>query len=56
LKHPELLKPKHFGMLGGEDRNKYKGKKSKLSFDELLPKYLKENEAKRANRSNDGKS
>ncbi|RLM79894.1 hypothetical protein C2845_PM12G15920 [Panicum miliaceum] len=41
-----------------EDRDhyKHKGKKPKLSFDELLAKYLKENEVKRANRSNDVKS
>jgi hypothetical protein len=37
------------------DRYKHKGKKPKLSFDELLAKYLKENEAKRANWSNDVK-
>jgi hypothetical protein len=38
------------------DRYKHKGKKPKLSFDELLAKYLKENEAKCANQSNDVKS
>src|SRR6185312_5637043 len=41
---------------GGKDRCRHKGRKPKLSFDELLAKYLKENEAKRANRSNDVKS
>jgi hypothetical protein len=40
---------------GGKDSYKHKGKKPKLSFDELLAKYLKENEAKRANWSNDVK-
>ena len=38
-----------------EDRNKHKNRKPKLSFDELLAKYLKENEAKHANQSNDVK-
>jgi len=42
--------------LGGKDHFEHKSKKSKLSFDELLAKYLKENEAKHANRSNDVKS
>ena len=42
--------------LGGKDRFEHKSKKSKLSFDELLAKYLKENEAKHANQSNDVKS
>ena len=40
----------------GKDRCKHKSKKPKPSFDELLAKYLKENEAKCANRSNDDKS
>jgi len=41
---------------GGKDRLKHKGKKPKLTFDELLAKYLKDNEAKRASRSNYVKS
>ena len=40
----------------GEDRNRQKGRKPKPSFDELLAKYLLENEAKCANRSNNIKS
>jgi len=43
-------------MNGGKDHNNHNGKKPKLSFDELLAKYLKENEAKYANWSNDVKS
>ena len=43
-------------MNGGKDHNNHNGKKPKLSFDELLAKYLKENEAKHANRSDDVKS
>jgi len=39
-----------------KDHFKHEGKKLKLNFDELLAKYLKQNEAKHANRSNDDKS
>ena len=50
------MKPKRSGMLGGEDHKKDKSKKPKLSFNELLAKYLKENEAECVNRSNDVKT
>jgi len=43
-------------MLGVEDHKKDKSKKPKLSFNELLAKYLKENEAECVNRSNDVKT
>ena len=52
---PEILKSEHLKINGAKDHNKHKGKKLKLSFDELLAKYLKENDAKHANRSNDVK-
>ena len=52
----EKLKSKRSKINSGKDRCEHKGKKSKLSFDELLAKYLKENEAKCANRSNVDKS
>ena len=41
----EKLKSERPKINGGEDRNKHKNRKPKLSFDELLAKYLKENEA-----------
>ena len=53
---PEKLKSERPKTNIGEDHNRRKGRKLKLSFDELLAKYLRENEAKRANRSNDVKS
>ena len=53
---PEILKSERLKINGAKDHNKHNGKKLKLSFDELLAKYLKENEAKRANRSDDVKS
>ena len=53
---PGKLKSERPKINGGEDRNKHKNRKPKLSFDELLAKYLKGNEAKRVNRSNDVKS
>jgi len=53
---PKILKSERPKINGGEDRNKHKNRKPKLSFDELLAKYLKENEAKRANQSDDVKS
>ena len=52
----EKLKSEHPKINGGKDRNKHKSKRLKLSFDELLAKYLKENEAKRVNQSNNVKS
>ena len=54
--HPKILKLEHPKMSGGKDHNKHKGKKPKLRFAELLAKYLKENEAKRANQSHDFRS
>ena len=42
---PKILKSECPKINGGEDRNKHKNRKLKLSFDELLAKYLKENEA-----------
>jgi hypothetical protein len=56
LRCPEILRSKRLEINRGRDRYKYMAKKPKLSFDELLAKYLKENEAKRANRPNDVKS
>ena len=53
---PEILKSERLRINGAKDHNKHKGKKLKLSFDEPLAKYIKENDAKRANRSNDVKS
>jgi len=50
------LKSERSKINGGKDRFKHEGKKLKLNFDELLAKYLKQNEAKHANRSNDDKS
>jgi len=50
------LKSKRPKRNGGKDCFKHRSRKLKLSFDELLAKYLKENEAKRAYRSNDVKS
>jgi hypothetical protein len=52
----EKLKSKRSKINSSKDRCEHKGKKSKLSFNELLAKYLKENEAKCANRSNVDKS
>ena len=54
--HPEKVKSECPKTNGGKDCCRHTGRKPKLSFDELLAKYLKENEAKRANRSNDVKS
>jgi hypothetical protein len=41
---------------GGKDHGKHNGKRPKLTFDELLAKYQKDNEVKRANQSNKVKS
>ena len=38
---PEILKSERLKINGAKDHNKHKGKKLKLSFDELLAKYLK---------------
>ena len=53
--HPEKVKSECPKTNGGKDCCRHTGRKPKLSFDELLAKYLKENEAKHANRSNDVK-
>ena len=41
--HSEILKSERLKINGAKDHNKHNGKKLKLSFDELLAKYLKEN-------------
>jgi hypothetical protein len=51
-----MSKSEHPVANGGKDRVKHNGKKPKLTFDELLAKYQKDNDAKRANRSNKVKS
>jgi hypothetical protein len=53
LKNPDMSKSGHPEVDGGKDRVKHNGKKLKLTFAELLAKYQKDNEAKRANWSND---
>ena len=53
--HPEKVKSECPKTNGGKDCCRHTGRKPKLSFDELLAKYLKENEAKHANQSNDVK-
>jgi len=50
------LKSQRPKSIGGKDHFEHKSRKPKLSFDELLAKYLKGNETKRANRSNDFRS
>jgi hypothetical protein len=56
LKNPEMFRSRHPEVDGGKDRAKHNGKRPKLTFHELLAKYQKDNEAKRANRSNKVKS
>jgi hypothetical protein len=51
-----MSKSGHPEVDGGKDRVKHNGRKMKLTFDELLAKYQKENEAKHANRSKGVKS
>jgi hypothetical protein len=51
-----MFKYGHPEVDGGVDRVKHNGKRPKITFDELLAKYQKDNEAKRANRSNKVKS
>nr|TKW00367.1 hypothetical protein SEVIR_8G104300v2 [Setaria viridis] len=46
-----MSKSEHPVVNEGKDRVKHNGKKPKLTFDELLAKYQKDNEDKRANRS-----
>jgi hypothetical protein len=55
LKDQKILRSERPVGNGGKDHVKHNGKKSKLTFAELLAKYQKDNEAKRANRSNDAK-
>jgi hypothetical protein len=50
-----MLRPERPIGNGGKDHVKHNGKKPKLTFAELLAKYQKNNEAKRANWSNDAK-
>jgi hypothetical protein len=50
-----MLRPGRFVGNGRKDHVKHNGKKPELTFAELLAKYQKDNEAKRANRSNDDK-
>jgi hypothetical protein len=54
-KDQKMLRPECPVCNGGKDHVKHNGKKLKLTFAELLAKYQKDNEAKRANRSNDVK-
>jgi hypothetical protein len=51
LKDKNMLRPEHPVANEGKDRAKHNGKKPKLTFAELLAKYQKDNESKRANRS-----
>jgi hypothetical protein len=51
-----MSKSEHPVANGGKDHVKHNDKRSKLTFDELLAKYQKDNEAKRASRSNKVKS
>jgi hypothetical protein len=55
LNNQKMLRPERHVGNGGKDHVKHNGKKSKLTFAELPAKYQKDNEAKRANRSNDAK-
>jgi hypothetical protein len=56
VKKTGMSKSKHPVANGGKDHGKHNGKRPKLTFDEILAKYQKDNEAKRANRSNKVKS
>ena len=56
LKNSEMSKSEHPEVNGGKGQVEHNGKKLKLTFDELLAKYQKDNEAKRANQLNDAKS
>jgi hypothetical protein len=51
-----MSKSEHPLASGGKDHGKHRGKRPKLTFDELLAKYQKDNEVKHANRSNKVKS
>jgi hypothetical protein len=56
VKKSEMSKSEHPVANGGKDHVKHNGKRPKLTFDKLLAKYQKDNEAKRANQSNKVKS
>jgi hypothetical protein len=56
VKKSGMSKSEHPVANGGKDHGKHNGKRPKLTFDELLAKYQKDNEVKRANRSNKVKS
>jgi hypothetical protein len=56
VKKSEMSKSEHPVANRGKDHVKHNGKRPKLTFDELLAKYQKDNEAKYANRSNKVKS
>lgn len=56
LKSSEITRPEHPVVNGVKDHVKHNGKRLKLTFDELLDKYQKNNEVKRANRLNCVKS
>jgi hypothetical protein len=56
VKKSGMSKSEHPVANGGKDHGKHNGKRPKLTFDKLLAKYKKDNEVKRANRSNKVKS
>jgi hypothetical protein len=56
VKKSGMSKSEHPVANGGKDHVKHNGKRPKLTFDKLLAKYQKDNEAKRANWSNKVKS
>jgi hypothetical protein len=56
VKKSGMSKSEHPVANGGKDHGKHNGKRPKLTFDELLAKYQKDNEVKRANQSNKVKS
>jgi hypothetical protein len=56
VKKSGMSKSEHPVANGGKDHVKHNGKRPNLTFDELLAKYQKHNEAKCANRSNKVKS
>jgi hypothetical protein len=56
MKNSEMSKLGYPEVDGGKDSVKHNGRNPKLTFDEQLAKYQKDNESKRANRSNKVKS
>jgi hypothetical protein len=56
VKESGMSKSEHPVANGGKDHVKHNGKRLKLTFDELLAKYQKDNKTKCANRSNKVKS